>query len=513
MPPPDPSTREGASLFAADEDDTELLLGDEPGEGITEPCQAECQVVAVGFTAQPGSKDLFGGARNQYVNLTRKRVRQGDPELDSDNQLGHTPPFMVRISPPCARTVRVKLERTLNRGGFPSGSSTLSARERGLTHLQYARTERSYTTDENGELLVEEGLPISALGGGQFRVKAALDGQGWVEGSNSVKVMRRVYLRPVRSYAAGRATAYAAISAMTAQFDSLGIEVKRVTSSNAGHLGVIERSKLATPLQTMGGQALNSTTERICDLKPYSVAVIIGEFIDNSITMRSFQVDVSRGGDGQFPATVVVPLEASSSGETLQYVHVPLDDGTSFGVDSDLAGGGHSERLVAANVTGLGAFSKELTVNIAGIRANFGTQALLRLTLKVKVISSWSAGWAYTEHPVIYLNMRDPNTDTVRSAVRAEALIVHELGHKLHLAASGEAGQPDVQPHHYPTRHDGTNHVGPHCSHGVPAGTNLNTTAARDASDCTMWGALKGITALCSECKTSLRKVDLAGGF
>ena len=513
MPPPDPSTREGASLFAADEDDTELLLGEEPGEGITEPCQAECQVVAVGFTNQPGSKDLFGGARNQYVNLTRKRVRQGDPELDSDNQLDRTPPFMVRISPPCARTVRVKLDRTLNRGGFPSGSSTLSARERGLAHLQYARTERSYTTDDNGELLVEPGLPISALGGGQFRVKAALEGQGWVEGSNSVKVMRRVYLRPVRSYAAGRATAYGAMSAIRGQLADLGVEVKRVTSSNGGHLGVIEQDKLATPLHTMGNQALNSTTEHIRDLKPYSVAVIIGEFIDDSITMRSFMVDVDRGGDGQFPATVVVPLEASSSGATTQYVHVPLDDGTSFGVGSNLAGGGHTEPLVAANITGLGAFSKEMTVNIAGIRANFPTGSPLRLTLRVKVIDGWAVGWAYNQHPVIYLNMRDPNTDTVLSATRAEALMVHELGHKLHLAASGAAGQPDVQPHHYPTGHDGTSHVGPHCSHGVPAGTNLNTRAARDASDCTMWGALKGITVFCSECKTSLRKVDLAGGF
>jgi hypothetical protein len=513
MPPPDPSTREGASLFAADEDDTELLLGEETSEGITEPCQAECQVVAVGFTDQPGAKDLFGGARKQYVNLTFKRVRQGDAELDSDNQIGHTPPFMVRISPPCARTVRVKLERTLNRGGFPAGSSTLSARERGLTHLQYARTERSYTTDGNGELLVEEGLPISALGGGQFRVKAALDGQGWVEGSNSVNVMRRVYLRPVRSFAAGKDTAYGAMSAIRGQLDSLGIEVKRLTSTNAGHLGVVEQASLATPLQTLGSRALNSTTEHIRDLKPYSVAVIIGEFISRSIVMRSFQVDVPRGGDGQFPATVDVLLQLSASGVTRQHIHVPLDDGSSFGVDSHVRGGGHTEPLVAAQVTGLGSFSRQLTVNLAAVAARFPTAAALRVTLRVKTIDGWAVGWAYTDFPVIYMNMRDPNTDTVLSANLAEALMVHELGHKLHLAASGEAGQPDLQPHHYPTGHDGTTHVGPHCSHGVPAGTNLNTDAAVAAADCTMWGSLEGVTAFCDECKTSLRKVDLAGGF
>ena len=513
MPPPDSSARESAGLFAADENDPDVLLAEAPAERVTEPCQAACQIVEAGFTDQATLNPLFGGARNQYVNLTRKRVRQGDADLLSDNQLGRTPPFMVRISPPCPRTVRVKLQRTLYRGGFPAGSSTLSARERGLAHLQWTRTEQSYTTDATGLLLVEEGLPISALGGGEYRIQAALEGQGWVDGSNAVKVMRKVYLRPVRSYAAGQATAYGAMSAIRGQLGGLGIEVKRVTSSNAGHLGVIEEANLATALHTLGRRAIDSSTEHIRDLKPYSVAVIIGEFIDDAITMRSFQTDVPRGVDGQFPASVVVRLRSSTGGVTTQYTHVPLDDGTSFDAASNLRGGAHTEPITAANVTGLTAFSPRLTVDISALRAAFPTAATLRVTVRVKVIDGWAVGWAYNSHPVIYLNMRDPNTDGVLSANLAEALMVHELGHKLHLAATGASGQPDLQLHHYPTGHDGTSHVGPHCSHGVPDGANLNTPAAEAASDCTMWGALKGVTIFCSECNTSLRKVDLAAGF
>jgi hypothetical protein len=512
MPLPDPSAREGAGLFAADEDDVDTLLGEEAVDRLAEPCQAECRIVEVGFTDQAGQNALLSGTRNQYVNLTRKRVRQGDADLVSDNQIGHTPPFMVRISPASPQTVRIKLHRSLHRGGFPAGSANLSARERGLSHLQYAKSERTYTTDADGLLLVEPGLPISALGGGEFRIKAALEDQGWVDGSNSVKVMRRVYLRPLRSYVAGKATAYGAMSAIRGQLASLGIESKRVTSSNAGHLGVVEEANLVTPLHTLGSLALNSSTEHIRDLKPYSVAVIIGEFIDDAITMRSFQVDVPRGGDGQFPASVVVRLRASSAGVTTQYTHGPLDDGSSFGTCTVRAGG-HSESVAAAGVAGMGGFAPRLTVNIAGVTGSFPTAATLRVTLRVKVIDGWAVGWAYDNHPVIYLNMRDPNTDGVLSANQAEALMIHELGHKLHLVASGAAGQPDRQPHHYPTGQDGTSHVGPHCSHGVPAGTSLNTPAATAAADCTMWGALEGFTNFCSECKTSLRKVDLAGGF
>ncbi len=512
MPPPSTSTREGSNLFAADEDNLEVVVGDEASAGGAEACPHPCQIVEVGFTDQPGLPALFGGARKQYVNLSRKRVRNGDAEIVSDNQIGRTPPIFVRVSPPCAKTVRLKLHRTLHRGGFPAGSATLSARERGLAHLQFARSERNHTTDANGVLLLEEGLPISALGGGEFKVKAALPGQGWVDGSNSVKVMRRLYLRPVRSYDAGRATAYGAMDAIRSQLSGLGIEVKRVSSSSTGHLGIAEEQSIRPTLDLIGRRALNSRTEHISDLRPHSVAVIIGEFLDDAVTMRSFDVDVKRGPDRQFPASVEVALRLTASGVTRQYRHIPLDDGTSFG-GCTLSVGGTSVRIDRAQVSPLDRFVRRMTVDISGATARFPTQEVLRLRLRVKTIGGWAVGWAYTSHPVIYLNMLDPNTETVLTATKAEALMIHELGHKLHLAASGESGQPDLQAHHYPTGQDGTNHVGPHCSHGVPTGTLLNTDAARDASDCTMWGALKGVTLYCSECQTTLRKVNLGGGF
>ena len=207
---------------------------------------------------------------------------------------------------------------------------------------------------------------------------------------------------------------------------------------------------------------------------------------------------------------MVVPLRNTST--NVQYRHIPLDDGTSFGV-CNLRAGGHVEPIDAANVTPLTRFVTRLTVNIAAAAAQFPAAPVVRLRLRVKTIEGWAVGWAYTNHPVIYLNMFDPQTEAVLTPTMAEALMIHELGHKLHLVADGSAGQPDLQAHHYPTGHDGTDHVGPHCSHGVPAGTLLNTTAAQNASDCTMWGALMGITLYCSECKTTLRKVDLGGGF
>jgi hypothetical protein len=229
----------------------------------------------------------------------------------------------------------------------------------------------------------------------------------------------------------------------------------------------------------------------------------------DNVPVREWTVDLRRGGDGQFPASVDVLLE-TSAGDV--FIFLPLDDGTGF-ESCVMSSRSHTERLASTAVTGLTAFSKTLRVDLSAVRGNFGIAISARLKLRVKCIDSWAVGWAYNDEPVIYLNMRDPNSDGILGSREAQALMIHELGHKLHLAASGESGQPDVQPHHYPTGHQGVNHVGPHCSHGVASGTNLNTDAAHNASDCTMWGALKDITTFCSECKTSLRKVNLADGF
>jgi hypothetical protein len=512
MPWPDESRREGASLFAADEDNLDALLADEVLDGVREPCPLVTQIVEVGFADQATQAALFGDVRKQYVNLSRVQARQADAEITSDNQIGRSPPLVVRVTPARATSVRVKLQRTLNRGGFPGGSSTLSARERGLAHLQWARSERSHTTDENGLLLLEPGLPISALGGGEFRVMAALPGEGWVTGSNAVQVMRRVYLRPVPSYAAGYNTAVGAMGSIRTHLGSLGIEVKRVQRASSVTLGVAEENTLATALDAIGRRALASRTAHVRELRPHSVAVIVGEFIDDAIAMRSFSVDVHRGADGQFPAVVSVPLRLTAGATTTQYTHVPLDDGSSFG-SCKVSTPGHTEDVDSLQVTGLTRFAKRLRVNISAAHAAFPLAAVVRLTLRVKTVDGWAVGWAYNNEPVIYLNMRDPETDAVLSANMAQALMIHELGHKLHLTARSDPGQPDTQPHRYFTGQDGVTHVGNHCSHGVPAGTLLNTDAAETAADCTMWGALVGITTYCSECKTSLRKVDLGSGF
>lgn len=483
---------------------------DPPAAAAVQDCENFPLIVAFGFTDQPNDKALFGGTRKQYVNLRNAQVRTADAEILSDNQLGQRPPIFLRVSPPQATPVQVRLMRIMYPAGFPAGSENLSAREQGLAHLQWDGIESNHSTNTSGELWLRTGKHISALGGGEYRVQAALPGQNFVTASNAVLVKRRIYMQPVQRHANGMNAATTAIAAVRDQLEPLGIELQVLAAQAGPELGVQERTTLPHQAIIDIGRDALAPPGVTRNLRPHSVAVIVGEFVTAAITPRQFTVDVLRDpGTGQFPSPVQVALVDSGN----QFVLVPLTDGSQI-VSATLQGGGRSRPIAAAAVAGRNAFSTQLSVDISAVRGDFAGSAAVRLVLRLKAINSWAVGWAYTDHPVIYLNMRDPNTDTILTAARAEALVIHELGHKLHLAASGEGGQPDQQAHHYPSFNtNGVQHQGPHCSVGVPAGTDLWTQAAQTAATCTMWGRLKGITAYCDECKTSLRKVDLSGGF
>jgi len=344
-------------------------------------------------------------------------------------------------------------------------------------------------------------------------VHAALPGKGFVRSRNVVRVMRRIYVRPVLRYRSGSRRALGAISKVRRQLGKLDIELSSRKSARGTELGVCERSTLRPSLTKIGRDALASTKRKVRDLRPHSVAIIAGEFITKASSIKTVRLTmtVRRNARGKFPTRITMPVKYGGK----QYVVLPLSDGTQFVSGAIKASGSVNLTLTARDVTGLTRFSRKLKVNLAGASsARFSGKTRVDVELQVKAIRAWAVGWAYTSHPVIYLNMRDPNTNGLLTTTKAQALVVHELGHKLHLAASGAANQPDKQSTYYPSFNShGVKHQGPHCKDGVPSGTALWKKAAHNAASCTMWGSLKGIIKLCDKCKTTLRKVNLSGGF
>lgn len=514
MPWQKPLTSDANRSLAAD--DQAAASGQAANPALaTEPCQ-ECdeRLVQVEFAEKPGTRTVFMGARYQYVNLSSEDLVGVDPAVSSAHQLGQTPPIVVRVVPPKSKTVTLRIVREERSHGFPGGSATLSAREQGLAHLTWPISSGSVTTDADGTGKLDPGLTIPALGGFKYRVEGSIDGKPFVRSSNSVNVRRRLALRQVVRHVNGAPAAASAITSIQGDLDQLDIEVFQPPQLSGAEFGVREIGELSPTLQALGEAALDSPNT-VSVFRPHAVAVIVGEFVptpNGPVTVRTFSLTVPRGVGGTFPASTPLPLRTGGS----QFIMVPLTNGSQFVEGSVAAGTPPVEQpLTAADITGLDTFSRSVTVSLARFQAQPASVAALTITLKLKAVNGWAVGWAYTNEPVIYLNMRDPNTNAILAADKASALVIHELAHKLHLSSRGTGNAPDQQPHFYDsfTAPNGRAHQGPHCSTGVPSGADLSTDASHTAATCTMWGSLKGIRLFCPECKTTLRKVDLSTGF
>ncbi len=497
--------------FAADERNQ---TGAQPDPALTQqPCPpCPVRLVVVEFAEKPSSRtSFFMGARYQYVNLSSAALVGVDPAITSAHQLGQTPPIVVKVTPPQAKTVTLRLVRAEGSHGFPAGSATLSARENGLAHLTWPVATSSVTTDGNGDGK-SDGIQVSALAGFKYHVEGSIDGGPFMRSSNSVNIRRRLAIRKVVRHAAGQAVATAAINSIQSDLDLMDIEAFQPPMITGTELGVCEAGELSQSLPDIGSAALDSP-DSVSVFRPHAVAIIIGEFIPSSrdpITPQTFGVTVNRDAGGRFPASTPLPL--SLAGRT--HIVVPLTSGRQWQGGSVTPGTGSAVPLAPADVTGMDTFSRSVTINLSRFQTLPASITTLTVSVTLKAITGWAVGWAYHAQPVIYLNMRSPGTNAILTAEKAAALAIHELGHKLHLTSDQSGNLPDQPQHHYPSFNTARRkHTGPHCSTGVPPDLELDSDDAHNAATCTMWGALKTTRLFCSECKTTLRKVDLSSGF
>lgn len=485
--------------------------------GVVDPvfgcakCEAakKVKLVVVEFADREGTLAAFGGTRSQYVNLST--YGDGDAQVTTGYKMYQRPPIVVKVSPPMAVTVTLRLVREDLKRGFPGGSEALSAREQGIEHLQWKpEITATVDTDANGDGKLEPGLVLPQTAGFKYHVEGSVARKPFVRSANSVVVKRRFAIRQVVRYAAGQAAAATAVTDMRSDFDPLDVEHYDIPALTGAELGVQENIGLA--IIQAGLDALQ-VEPPVKAFRPYSIAVIVGEFATDTIVPQTFEVEIKRGLDKKFSPSVNLALKLA----TAQQVLIPLDDGSQF-VSGSVSHGDTPTiiDLQATEVSDLSRFVKSVKVDLSRILPMVPSSApTLTVSVKLKAIGGWAVGWAYNSYPVIYLNMRDPDTNNLLTPGQATALMVHELGHKLRLTSPGEdVHAPDQPPHYYPSfDKDGRKHTGPHCSTGVPTGTDLWTQAAEDAATCTMWGALKGTRNFCPECKTTLRKVNLVSGF
>lgn len=142
----------------------------------------------------------------------------------------------------------------------------------------------------------------------------------------------------------------------------------------------------------------------------------------------------------------------------------------------------------------------------------------LKVSAGVFMVASWNNGLSFTGTPVIAI--ADRTNWRVRPAQGKKATLLHELGHRFGLAASGdadsntwrEANTPDTSRDYYDSDMKDTPsyHRGPHCKAGVPS---FKAPYDQWTPECVMFGEAhrNRKSVLCPACKEDLRLADLTG--
>lgn len=154
------------------------------------------------------------------------------------------------------------------------------------------------------------------------------------------------------------------------------------------------------------------------------------------------------------------------------------------------------------------------------IERNFFTKKKGRWFLKmtVRTAGGWSGGFAYTYIPLIAIATRSFFDDIDEDSQLAT--VMHEVGHKIGLAATGDGPVPDKTADlygHPKGKGDDRGHWGPHCANG--AGWDGKKWSG--TPNCVMWGAngyydkaakkfVKRKSTFCPNCEKIIRKLDLA---
>lgn len=140
------------------------------------------------------------------------------------------------------------------------------------------------------------------------------------------------------------------------------------------------------------------------------------------------------------------------------------------------------------------------------------------IKLTVRTAGAWSGGFAYTYIPLIAIATRSFFDDTGDD--EQLATVMHEVGHKIGLAATGVGPVPDKTGdlYGYPKGSgDDRGHWGPHCANGA----GWDGSKWSGTPKCVMWGAngywdaaakkfVKRKAKFCPNCEKIIRKLDLA---
>lgn len=434
----------------------------------------------------------------QYVNLKREERFVDSSDIIHIDRLGQK--LRCKVSFNQAGTFRFKVKLTPG-----TDNVTYSANEIGRNpNFQYSVGEIEFTTDSNGEKIIEaDKLFVSPAGNDTFSISATDEEGNEVTASANILTKRMIYYIEANM----EGISVSDISTVIGEYEKHGITMKKITSIAIPHrYNVDGSSEEENEAFTAELQALFSTSAEVQAKSPYCLLFTFTETSAMRESQNLIAFDIE--GGSQHP----VRLDAINPQANLRS---PLWNGINPNEDWFIEcyfveDGGSYEDKIPINRSKLSVlhfpdappeFCPAVNVDISELPPVTGA-----LVLRADCLLNMCDGYAMQDYPFVIIPKKSWWVE--KSAEEQNQTLIHEVGHMLHMVTDGKASLPDKTPYHYTNK----GHTGPHCHNGLPDDME-NYMGYGKYAKCVMFGSPTKETAFCPECAIAVRKLDLSGGY
>lgn len=432
----------------------------------------------------------------QYVNIQQNKAEHVDGIFVTHaDRLGQKLRCRVRFDRVGVFAFRVRLIPE------PDNMSYTSTEKNRNANFRYCDEELYFTTEPNGEKIIETGeFFVSPAGGDVFSILAldSFDNEIWAV--SRVRTCRLLYYQEIKMQ--GLPSIIPNFRAFRNEFKKYGIEFIPLTPVGMEHIrnidsndGGLFKNKVMTVYNSSEGQAKD----------PYCIAMT---FIDQSAHMstqtirRRITVDSKsdkltlRLKDGKF-------LWDNSIDDTSWLIDCCFDQTHFCGLLGRKTDIGESQfRLLDLDSSG---WNAAVEIDLKNLPRGRG-----ELVLKVNTIEGMCGGFSFLENNIITVCTKSWGLMTTED-VQLRTMI-HETGHQLGMVCDGSGKLPD----RVVTFYDEHGHTGRHCNNGLSESQKTKPVYGEEEiirSICVMYGCGNGKKAFCSNCAEALRKLSLEDGF
>jgi len=457
----------------------------------------------------------------QWVNLPV------DPKFvtengDSTKRFGPAS-FRVNFSGEDLATFRWRLEKDPGDSDFIDYSPAEQGRNgRFATMVCGAQTNNSQQ-----EATCNDEIQLPAAGDNVYILKAKR-GDEEVKSSNKLTAKRRLYYQLVTMQQVSACGVQDLVDLLWGQSDKFAVQMIEKDVAEIPLLETIERNAARGEARSKYGLIREVAREySLGDLHPYSLPIVFVRHIAESIVKKIEFTETlpPLSLPSGTPSPLKIHLKERGRTRYLWQELVPEEDAMNGGLGNWFRGG--SVELVSGESQEqprtierdqiicwgpdkgpLGGKSHVMIEFDSDFhRRHVGSQ--VRVTLDLKLVQTFLGGYCPASAHMIVMATRSNWKDLLPDdSTAVTAALIHEMGHKLGMVASGSCLSPDRPGGFYPTgKYAGCTHRGNHCETGA---TYQSDGYWSGEPQCVMFGDDRAPkTNFCSDCKPAVRKLDL----